>query len=297
MVLNNMKTKIRAWIELLRWDKPTGRLILIWPAAWALWLAPIAPPTPSIFMMVVLGGLAVSAAGCIANDLWDRHIDPLVERTRERPLANNRISNSAAIILLIFALCCALEIVLCLPTQVRSLSITLASFAIIPILLYPSAKRWLVLPQIVLAFCWGFAVLIPWGMITGNISTDFTLWGCWLSTLLWTFGFDTAYAMSDRRDDAAIGIKSSALTFGRYVGLIVGACYGLAGIIIAIIANSQELNGGFWLFWGVTFGIMIKEAISLDCNERPRYFYSQHFTRQANLGGLILLALLIGRAT
>nr|AUG32757.1 putative 4-hydroxybenzoate- octaprenyltransferase [Paulinella longichromatophora] len=297
MALDNMKMQFWAWIELLRWDKPTGRLILILPAAWSLWLAPSGPPTPSMFSMVVLGGLAVSAAGCIANDLWDRRIDPLVERTRHRPLASNRISSMTAIISLIFALCFAFGIVLCLPIQVRHLCIILASSAIVPILLYPSAKRWLASPQAVLAFCWGFAVLIPWGISTGNLNYNLSLSGCWLSTVLWTFGFDTVYAMSDRQDDTIIGINSSALLFGKYVGLAVGICYGLAGIIIAIAAQAQKLNGGFWLFWGIAFGMMIKEAMSLNYEGYPRDFYSQHFVRQANLGGLVLLALLIGRAT
>ena len=101
-----------------------------------------------------------------------------------------------------------------LPAAGRELSLKLAVLALPPILLYPSAKRWFPFPQAVLAICWGFAVLITWAAAAGSLDGGWPLWGCWLSTLLWTFGFDTVYAMADRRDDARIGVRSSALSLG-----------------------------------------------------------------------------------
>jgi 4-hydroxybenzoate polyprenyltransferase len=195
-----------AWLALLRWDKPSGRLILLIPAGWSLWLLPAAPPPAALVGWIVLGGLAVSGAGCIANDLWDRRIDPLVERTRNRPLASGRIHVASAVGLLLLCLLAALAVVLIgLPAAHRGLCLALAIAALPPVLLYPSAKRWFAFPQAVLALCWGFAVLIPWAAASGDLRAGgWPLLATWLATLLWTFGFDTVYAMADRPDDAAV---------------------------------------------------------------------------------------------
>ncbi|MDA1247343.1 MAG: UbiA family prenyltransferase, partial [Cyanobacteria bacterium] len=123
-------TRLEAWLELVRWHKPSGRLILLIPAGWSLWLTPNAPPAPLLVGLIVLGGLAVSAAGCIANDLWDRRIDPLVERTRSRPLADGRVGIGEAIGLLllslVFAFAVLLVLMLELPAASRNLCLLLA---------------------------------------------------------------------------------------------------------------------------------------------------------------------------
>jgi 4-hydroxybenzoate polyprenyltransferase len=154
--------RAQAWLELLRWHKPSGRLILLIPAGWALWLGPAVPPPAQLVVWIVLGGLAVSGAGCVANDLWDRRIDPLVERTRHRPLADGRLGVGTATVLLFLCLAVALAALLALPAASRVLCVGLALAALPLVLLYPSAKRWFAYPQLVLAACWGFAVLIPW---------------------------------------------------------------------------------------------------------------------------------------
>ena len=105
---------LKSGLALLRWDKPSGRLILLIPAGWSLWLLPTSPPDPALVLLIVLGGLAVSGAGCVANDLWDRRIDPLVERTRQRPLASGAIGVTAALGLLLLTLVLALAVVLAL---------------------------------------------------------------------------------------------------------------------------------------------------------------------------------------
>ena len=206
---------LRAWLGLLRWDKPSGRLILLIPAGWSLFLEGQAPPSLHLLAAIVIGGLAVSGAGCVANDLWDRRIDPQVERTRQRPLASGQIGVPGAVVLLLFCLIAALAVVLWgLPEANRTLCLQLAIAALPPVLLYPSAKRWFAYPQAVLALCWGFAVLIPWAASRGSLQGGWPLLCLWLATLLWTFGFDTVYAMSDREDDRLVGVRSSALSLG-----------------------------------------------------------------------------------
>lgn len=129
---------LRAWLGLLRWDKPSGRLILLIPAGWSLFLEGQAPPSLHLLAAIVIGGLAVSGAGCVANDLWDRRIDPQVERTRQRPLASGQIGVPGAVVLLLFCLIAALAVVLWgLPEANRTLCLQLAIAALPPVLLTP----------------------------------------------------------------------------------------------------------------------------------------------------------------
>ncbi|MEI6029696.1 MAG: 4-hydroxybenzoate polyprenyltransferase [Synechococcaceae cyanobacterium ELA739] len=282
-----------AVLELVRWHKPSGRLILLIPAGWALWLQPQAPPAPQLVGWIVLGGLAVSAAGCIANDLWDRRIDPLVERTRHRPLADGRLGVSSAVIALVLCLLAALLVVLALPGSSRLLCLLLALAALPPVLLYPSAKRWFGYPQLVLALCWGFAVLIPWAAASGSLQ-GWALALTWLATLSWTFGFDTVYAMSDRDDDRVVGVRSSALSLGARAPLAVTLCYGFTALALALAASLQDLGGPlFWLPWALATVGMLREAQALRRPDLPRSAYGRHFGNQVWLGALLLLALIL----
>jgi len=288
-------------LRLLRWHKPSGRLILLIPAGWALWLAPGAPPPALLVGWIVLGGLAVSGAGCIANDLWDRRIDPKVERTRDRPLAAGRVAVGSAVLLLFGCLLAALGVVLALPTAVRGTCLMLAVATLPPVLLYPSAKRWFPLPQLVLAFCWGFAVLIPWAAAGGFGDRGFGDGGfgwplllTWLAAVVWTFGFDTVYAMSDRDDDRLLGVRSSALTLGTAAPTTVALCYGAAALALAAAAVLQGLGGPlFWIPWGIAAAGMQREAALLRRSGLPRSAYGRHFARQVQLGALLLLALVL----
>ncbi|MEB3321274.1 MAG: 4-hydroxybenzoate polyprenyltransferase [Synechococcaceae cyanobacterium] len=292
---------VGAWLELLRWHRPSGRLILLIPAGWALWLAPGPPPRPDLVGWMVLGALAVSGAGCIANDLWDRRIDPLVARTRHRPLADGRVTVPTALGLLLVCLLAALAVVLALPAGSRPLCLALAVAALPPILLYPSAKRWFPLPQLVLALCWGFAVLIPWAAATGSLGAEgptarAILLLTWLATVLWTFGFDTVYAMSDREDDRALGVRSSALTLGSAAPTVVALCYGASALALALAAILRGIALPlFWLPWALAAAGMLREAALLRRPGLPRSAYGEHFGRQVQLGALLLLALLLPR--
>jgi 4-hydroxybenzoate polyprenyltransferase len=288
--------QLQAWIALLRWDKPSGRLILLIPAGWSLWLLPSTPPNPALVGWIVLGGLAVSGAGCVANDLWDRKIDPQVERTRNRPLASGQIGSRAAIGLLLLCLGAALAVVLWgLPGASRGLCLALAVAALPPVLLYPSAKRWFGYPQAVLALCWGFAVLIPWAAGSGNLQGGLPLLALWLATLLWTFGFDTVYAMSDRDDDRRVGVRSSALSLGARAPGAVGMCYAAAAGLLGWAAAMQGVTVVFWPLWLVVTAGWLREAKLLANPSLPASAFARHFRHQVQLGALLLLALMLGR--
>jgi 4-hydroxybenzoate polyprenyltransferase len=163
------------------------------------------------------------------------------------------------------------------------------------VLLYPSAKRWFGYPQLVLAICWGFAVLIPWAAATGSLAGGWPLALVWLATLLWTFGFDTVYAMADRDDDRAIGVRSSALSLGSLAPLAVAISYGLAALALGLAAG---LQGCGWISWPLGLlaaAGMQREAALLRRPNLPRSAYGRHFSNQVQLGGLLLLALVLGQ--
>jgi 4-hydroxybenzoate polyprenyltransferase len=291
-----IRSRWRAWLELLRWHKPSGRLILLIPAGWSLWLTPATPPPVSLVGWIVIGGLAVSGAGCIANDLWDRRIDPRVERTRGRPLAAGQVSVAEALLLLLVCLLLALAVVLWgLPAASRGLCLVLAVAALPPVLLYPSAKRWFPYPQLVLALCWGFAVLIPWAAATGSLAGGWPLTLTWLATVLWTFGFDTVYAMADREDDRRIGVRSSALSLGRRAPLVVTLCYLATGLALGLAAGLRGLSPLGWLLGLIAAGGMVREGWGLRRPGLGAEAYGRHFGHQVRLGGLLLLALVLGR--
>jgi 4-hydroxybenzoate polyprenyltransferase len=250
---------------------------------------------------IVLGGLAVSAAGCIANDLWDRRIDPMVDRTSSRPLASGRLGVAEALALLLLCLLAALAVVLLgIPPGQRGLCLLLALACLPLVLLYPSAKRWFGYPQLVLALCWGFAVLIPWAAATGDLAGGWPLLLTWLASVLWTFGFDTVYAMADRSDDRRIGVRSSALSLGRRAPLVVTLCYAGTALCLALAAGLRGLQPLGWLLGLMAAAAMVRQGWLLRHQERtaeppPAGVYGRHFSRQVQLGGLLLLALIVGR--
>ena len=286
-------TRLRPWIELLRWNKPSGRLILLVPAGWALWLNPSAPPDPLLVLQIIAGGLAVSGAGCIANDIWDQRFDGHVARTRSRPLAQGSLSRWSALTLLLLLLTVSLGVVLTLPRNSLNICLQLAIAALIPILFYPSAKRWFPFPQAILAMCWGFAVLIPWAAATAALEISLPLLGCWLATLLWTFGFDTVYAMADRRDDAKLGLRSSALTLGQLAVPVVRLCYATSALCIGIAALQAEVAAPFWPFWVLASGLMQLSCRPLSHGETSMAVFGRHFARQVQVGALFWVGLVL----
>ncbi len=284
---------LKGWAQLLRWDKPSGRLILLIPAGWSLWLTPTSPPQIRLIALIAAGGLFVSGAGCIVNDLWDKEIDIKVARTVHRPLGSGRVHISTAFILLLIMLSLSLLVIFYLPTENRELCLKLALFTLPPVLIYPSAKRWFSYPQALLAICWGFAVLIPWAASEGNLSGGLPLFCCWGATLLWTFGFDTVYALSDREDDIKLSLNSSAISLGKNVFSTIRISYGTACFLLAIAGFSAGVNWKFWPIWILVSLGMQREVFSLKKSQNQ---YGNHFKNQVLLGALILLGLIIGRA-
>ncbi|MTJ13482.1 4-hydroxybenzoate octaprenyltransferase [Anabaena sp. UHCC 0187] len=275
-------------IRLLRWNKPEGRLILMIPALWAVFLAAAGKPPLPLVGVIIFGSIATSAAGCVVNDLWDRDIDPQVERTRDRPLASRALSVQVGIVVGIVSLACAAVVAFYL----NSLSFWLSVAAVPVIVLYPGAKRVFPIPQLVLSIAWGFAVLISWSAVTANITTP--TWLLWGATVLWTLGFDTIYAMSDRIDDQRIGINSSALFFGKYAPTAIAIFLIGTIILLAGVGFLVNLNTAFWISLVMASIGWIWQIIRLQQPEIPHPAYGEMFRQNVWIGFLILAGMIIG---
>ncbi|MCL1462949.1 4-hydroxybenzoate solanesyltransferase [Argonema galeatum] len=275
-------------IRLLRWDKPAGRLILMIPALWAVFLASHGTPPPSLVGVIVLGTLATSAAGCVVNDLWDRDIDPQVERTRSRPLAARALTVRTGIAVAFVAMICAGVLALYL----NPLSFWLCVAAVPVIVFYPTAKRVFPVPQLVLSLAWGFGVLISWSAAIAHLEP--ATWLLWGATVLWTLGFDTVYAMSDREDDLKIGINSSAIFFGRYAAEAVGIFFiGTAGLL-GSLAVVMQLHWSFWLSLGIGILAWVWHYSRLRQEDLPKPVYGEIFRQNVWIGFILLAGAIAG---
>ena len=274
-------------VRLLRWDKPSGRLILMLPALWAVFLAAGGKPPVALVGVIILGSLATSAAGCTVNDLWDRNIDPQVERTRNRPLASKALSVKVGIVIALVAFSCAAV----LATYLNPLSFLLCAIAVPIIICYPLAKRFFPIPQLVLSLAWGFAVLISWSAVTPQLTT--ATWLLWGATIFWTLGFDTVYAMADKEDDAKLGINSSALFFGKYAPEAVGIFFALTAGLLAYLGVIMNLQLSFWLTLAIAIVGWLWQYLQLRKPEVPGFVYGKIFQQNVWLGFILLSGMIL----
>ena len=275
-------------IRLLRWDKPAGRLILMIPALWAVFLAANGTPPIPLVGVIILGTFATSGAGCVINDFWDKDIDPQVERTKNRPLASRALSIRVGIVIFFIALTCAAI----LAFYLNRLSFWLCVAAVPVIIVYPLAKRVFPVPQLVLSIAWGFAVLISWTAVTGMLeSPTWTLWG---ATVCWTLGFDTVYAMSDKEDDLKVGINSSAIFFDKYVTEVVGIFFVATAGLMAYLGYQMGLHPVFWLAWIIAVAGWTKQYLKLRQPDIPRFVYGQIFAQNVWIGFILLAGMIAG---
>ena len=277
-----------AVIRLLRWDKPTGRLILMIPALWSVVLATAGRPPLPLVGVIILGTLATSAAGCVVNDLWDRNIDPHVARTRTRPLAARDLSVQVGLGVLVVALLCAYGLSL----YFNPLTFWLCVLAVPFILFYPLAKRVFPVPQLVLSLAWGFAVLIPWAAVTNNL--DLPVWILWIAVVLWTLGFDTVYAIPDRNDDRRLGVNSAALFFGDYTPQFIGFCYLGTWLMLIWLGLLLLLALPYWLGLAAALIVWSRQFYLLSRYRPPLPIYGQIFRQNVQLGFVLLVGMILG---
>ncbi|MEM9504017.1 MAG: 4-hydroxybenzoate solanesyltransferase [Cyanobacteria bacterium P01_E01_bin.43] len=278
----------KAILRLMRWDKPTGRLILMVPALWSLFLAARGTPPWGLLVVIIVGSLITSAAGCIVNDLWDRDIDPQVQRTRTRPLASKALSVRIAIALAIVAFLCAYG----LTFYLNRLTFWLCVAAVPVIVLYPLAKRVFPVPQLVLAIAWGFAVLIPWAAVTGGLEP--AAWLLWGGVIFWTLGFDTVYAIPDREFDARLGVNSSARFFGRRTPQAVTLFFAVAVVLLGLTGWVMALSWPYWVTLILAIVVWGREGYLLSLYNPPPSLYGRIFRQNVLLGFALLGGMVLG---
>ncbi len=239
------------YIELTRFDRPIGWLLLLWPTLWALWIAAEGPPGWHLFLVFVFGTILTRSAGCVMNDYADRDFDRFVERTRSRPLTTGAVTVREALFLAL----CLLAIAFLLVLTTNSLTVYLSFVAIPLAVIYPYMKRYTYLPQFFLglAFSWG----IPMAFAAQTGSVPALAWLIFIANLLWIVVFDTIYAMVDREYDLKIGMKSTAILFDDADRLIIGILQGLVLLVLIIIGGKLELSWIYYLSLVVAAGFFL----------------------------------------
>jgi 4-hydroxybenzoate polyprenyltransferase len=244
--------KLDQYERLMRLDKPIGILLLAWPTLWALWLSGAGQPDSIVLWVFALGLVLMRSAGCVINDYADRNFDPHVERTRNRPLATGAVSTREA--LLLAAGLSLLALLLILPLRNRLL-IELAVVAVFLAASYPFTKRFLAIPQAYLGIAFGFG--IPMAYAAQLDSVPAIAWWLLAANIFWSIAYDTEYAMVDRADDIKIGIKTSAITFGKFDVAGVMIAYAVTLGLLLWIGKQLHLHWPYYVGLAGATGIAV----------------------------------------
>jgi len=236
-------SRLREYLRLMRLDRPIGIWLLLWPVLWALWISGGGRPDERVFVIFVLGTFVMRSAGCVMNDFADREFDPHVRRTANRPLARQSVSTAEALGLFAVLGLIALALVIPLnrPTQV------LALIGGVLAVTYPFLKRFFSLPQAYLGLAFSWSVPMAFAAQTGEL--PLVAWVLFLAGVLWTTAYDTMYAMVDREDDLVIGIRSSAILFGRADRWVIGVLQ--AGALAGLGLAGSLAGLGHWYWAGL----------------------------------------------
>ena len=258
--------RLPLYLRLMRLDKPIGSLLLLWPTLWALWLAADGVPPLRLLAIFVVGTVLMRSAGCVINDYADREFDGHVERTRNRPLATQAVSVREA--LLLASGLAALSFLLILPLD--PLVIWLSVPALFLAASYPFMKRFFAIPQAYLGIAFGFGIPMGFAAVQGTVPA--IAWWLLAGNIFWTIAYDTEYAMVDRPDDLKIGIRTSAITFGRFDVAAVMLCYAIAFGLIAAVGIAA--GRGMWFFGGIATaaGIALYHYTLIRERDRARCF-------------------------
>jgi 4-hydroxybenzoate polyprenyltransferase len=236
MNLSAIVRRLDAYERLIRLDKPIGTLLLLWPTLWAVWLASNGRPAAYLLIVFVVGTLLMRSAGCAINDFADRNFDPHVERTRNRPLAAGEIAPAEALAVGAVLALLAFGLVLFL----NRFAILLSFLGLAVAASYPFTKRFFSLPQAYLGIAFGFGIPMAYAAVQNRLPLE-----CWVllaANVFWAIAYDTEYAMVDRDDDVKLGIRTSALTLGRFDVAAVMACYGAMTLLLVWIGGERRFG-------------------------------------------------------
>ena len=279
MNLAYIKERLTLYERLMRLDKPIGTLLLLWPTLWALWIASGGRPGWMLAWIFCLGTLLMRSAGCVMNDLADRNFDAHVKRTRDRPLAAGLVSVKEALWLAAALTLAAFCLVLALNRYAIGLSFVALALAAT----YPFTKRFLFMPQAYLGVAFGFGIPMAFAAVSNLLPA--LCWWLLLANIFWVIAYDTEYAMVDRDDDIRIGIKTSAILFGRYDVAAVMLCYAATLGVLATIG--MKLHFGLYYYLGLAAAGLIMLYHYTLIRERRREACFKAFLHNNWVGGAI----------
>jgi 4-hydroxybenzoate polyprenyltransferase len=278
--------RLDAYERLIRLDKPIGTLLLLWPTLWAVWLASGDVPRPEILIIFVMGTLLMRSAGCAVNDFADRNFDGHVERTRLRPLATGEIPPHEALVVAALLALAAFALVLFL----NWMAIALSFVALVITVTYPFAKRVFALPQAYLGVAFGFGIPMAYAAIQFRLPGE--CWALFAANLFYAFAYDTEYAMVDRDDDLRLGLRTSAITLGRYDVPAVMASYGAMLAILSFLGMDLELGWPYFLGLILAWGLVAYHWRLIRHRTREGCFKA--FLNANWIGGAVFLGIVFG---
>ncbi|NAW91857.1 MULTISPECIES: 4-hydroxybenzoate octaprenyltransferase [unclassified Vibrio] len=276
--------KARAYWQLMRMDRPIGSLLLLWPTLWALILAAQGFPDPKVLLVFVLGVLLMRSAGCVINDFADRRVDGHVKRTKQRPLPAGRVTTKEAIALFLTLGITSFLLVL----TMNSLTVQLSFVGIALAFVYPFMKRYTHLPQLVLGLAFSWSIPMAWAAQANELPA--VMWGLFLINALWTVAYDTQYAMVDRDDDINIGVKSTAILFGRFDKIIIGILQLLVLALMIALGGYYQLGASF--YWSVLAAAALFVYQQRLIRHRDRDLCFHAFLNNNHVGMVLTLGLL-----
>ena len=278
--------KLKLYARLVRLDKPIGSLLLLWPTLSALWLASNGHPDPMLVVIFSVGTVLMRSAGCAINDYADREFDRHVKRTAERPLTSGQITAREAIAVAVILALLSFALILPLNTLTHQLSVV----AVIVAVTYPYFKRFFALPQAYLGIAFGFGIPMAYAAVLGSVPIE--AWALLIANVFWALAYDTEYAMVDRDDDLIIGIRTSAITFGRFDVLAVMLCYGMHLLLVALVGASYQM--GAWFYLGLVIATCIAAYHYLLIRDRDRLRCFAAFRHNNWLGAAVFAGIVLG---
>ncbi|OBU12084.1 4-hydroxybenzoate octaprenyltransferase [Morganella psychrotolerans] len=277
--------KWQAYSRLMRIDKPIGALLLLWPTYWALWIAAKGIPDWRILLIFTIGVFSMRAAGCVINDFADRKFDGAVERTKKRPLPSGDVTEKEAKILFAVLVLVSFGLVLTLNTMTIWLSVAGLALAWV----YPFVKRVSHLPQVVLGAAFGWSIPMAFAAVSESLPAV-----CWLLfavNIVWSLIYDTQYAMVDRNDDIKIGVKSTAILFGRFDKMIIGVLQLVMILMLLLIGVMINLSGIFYWSLLLAGALFVYQQRLMADRERDPCF--QAFMNNNYVGFILFLGMLV----
>lgn len=280
-----VRSKWQAYSRLMRTDRPIGSLLLLWPTYWALWIAARGVPDWHILIIFTIGVFSMRAAGCVINDFADRKFDGSVERTKNRPLPRGDVTEKEAKILFAVLVLVSFGLVLTLNTMTIWLSVAGLALAWV----YPFVKRVSHLPQVVLGAAFGWSIPMAFAAVSESLPAE-----CWLLfavNIVWSVIYDTQYAMVDRNDDLKIGVKSTAILFGRFDKMIIGILQLMMILMLLWIGLMVNLSGIFYWSLLLAGALFVYQQRLMADRERDPCF--QAFMNNIYVGFILFLGMLV----